>query len=418
VGGKFRNEHKFDNSFTPSFSVDPSATILPLSQFTSVLSNSNYYNGAYPLGPNPGYRDVLKAFNALMPGALSGPAVANGNNFDLIEKVSSGYIMDTIDFPKVRFNAGVRFEGTNLDTLSFDNQVNTLSDKANGSYLKILPSASARIALASNTDLRLIYGRGLSRPDPQDIAQAVSYSTGGGVNTASLGNPNLRAETADNFDVLLEHYLNPFGEIQVGYFYKRLSDPIVTTERVVDNFQPTPAAPVGTYRVTQPINAGSAWVTGFEAAYIQHLAFLPGKLRGLGFSANYGYTASQAKGIPGRTDNPRLVRSAPHTWNISPTYDRWRISARVGLSYNAANIFSYQGPGTGPDADTYLYAHLQFDAQGSLRLTHGFQFVVYGLNINNEVFGFYNGSTQYMIQREYYKPTIAAGLRWSPVREK
>src|SRR5262249_3417790 len=114
----------------------------------------------------------------------------------------------------------------------------------------------------------------------------------------------------------------------------------------------------------------------------------------------------------------RLVRSAPHTWNISPTYDRWRISARVGLSYNAANIFSYQGPGTGPDADTYLYAHLQFDAQGSLRLAHGFQFVVYGLNINNEVFGFYNGSTQYMIQREYYKPTIAAGLRWSPVREK
>src|SRR4029077_11406357 len=142
------------------------------------------------------------------------------------------------------------------------------------------------------------YGRGLSRPDPQDIAQAVSFTVGGAQNTASLGNPNLKAETADNFDVLLEHYLNPFGEIQVGYFYKRLSDPIVTTERVIDNFQPTPAAPLGTYRVDQPINAGSGWVTGFEAAYIQHLSFLPGPLKGVGFSANYGYTASQAKGIP------------------------------------------------------------------------------------------------------------------------
>src|SRR5438132_8316798 len=91
---------------------------------------------------------------------------------------------------------------------------------------------------------------------------------------------NLRAETADNFDVLIEHYLNPFGEIQVGYFYKRLTDPIVTTTTTVNNFQPTPAAPLGTYRVTQPINAGSAWVTGFEAAYIQHLSFLPGELRG------------------------------------------------------------------------------------------------------------------------------------------
>jgi TonB-dependent receptor len=416
VGGKFRNEHKFDNSFTPSFSVDSGSTILPLSQFTSVLSNSNYYGGAYPLGFNPGYRAVLKAFNALMPGALSGPAVANGNNFDLIEKVSAGYLMNTIDFSKVRFNVGVRFEGTNLDTLSFDNQLNTLSVKASGSYLKVLPSVSARIALANNTDLRLSYGRGLSRPDPQDIAQAVSYSVGGAVNTASLGNANLKAETADNFDVLLEHYLNPFGEIQVGYFYKRLTDPIVTIESVINNFQPTPAAPKGTYRVTQPINVGSAWVTGFEAAYIQHLSFLPGVLRGLGFSANYGYTASQAKGV--RPDNPRLLRSAPHTWNISPTYDRRRVSARVGLSYNAANIFAYQGAGAGSLADTYLYAHLQFDAQGSVRLTHGLQFVMYGLNLNNEVFGFYNGSPQYMIQREYYKPTIAAGFRWSPLHEK
>ena len=419
IGGKFRNEHKFDNSFTPSFRVPSGTTILPLNQFSSVFSNSNYYFGAYPLGPtNPGFRDVLKAFNTLMPSALSGPAVVNGNNFDLIEKVSAGYVMDTIDFNKVHFNVGIRFEGTNLDTLSFDNQLNTLSVKANGSYLKVLPSVSARIALATNTDLRLSYGRGLSRPNPQDIAQAVSFSTGGSINTASLGNANLKAEAADNFDVLLEHYLNPFGEIQVGYFYKRLTDPIVTTDTILNNFQPTPAAPQGTYRVTQPINAGSAWVTGFEAAYIQHLSFLPGPLRGVGFSANYGYTASQAKGIPGRPENPRLVRSAPHTWNISPTYDRWRISARVGLSYNAANIFSYQGAGTGPLADIYLYAHLQFDAQGSVRLAHGLEFVMYGLNINNEVFGFYNGSPQYMIQREYYRPTIAAGFRWSPLHEK
>ncbi|HKT46966.1 MAG TPA: TonB-dependent receptor [Candidatus Acidoferrales bacterium] len=434
-GAKFRNEHKFDNSFTPSFRVPSGMTILPLSQFKSVLSNSDYYGGTYQLGPNPGYRDVLAAFNAIMPGALSSPPVVNGNNFDLIERVSAGYLMDTIDFRKVRINAGVRFEGTSLDTLTFDSSANpapsTLTIKANGSYLKILPSASARIALAPNTDLRLIYGRGLSRPDPQDIAQAVSFSAGGGVNTASLGNPNLKAETADNFDVLVEHYLNPFGEIQVGYFYKRLTDPIVTTTRTVDNFQPTPAAPQGTYRVTQPINAGSAWVSGFEAAYIQHLSFMPGILRGLGFSANYGYTASQAKGIPGRLDNPRLLRSAPNTWNISPTYDRGRLSVRAGLSYNQANIFSYvftdgsdpnnptPTPGgiKGPDSDIYLYTHLQVDAQGSLRLAHGFSFVMYGLNLNNEVFGFYNGSPQYVLQREFYRPTVAAGFRWSPTRE-
>jgi hypothetical protein len=43
---------------------------------------------------------------------------------------------------------------------------------------------------------------------------------------------------------------------------------------------------------------------------------------------------------------------------------------------------------------------------------------MYGLNLTNEVFGFYQGSPQYQVQREFYQPTIAAGFRWSPVREK
>jgi TonB-dependent receptor len=274
----------------------------------------------------------------------------------------------------------------------------------------------------------LAYGRGLARPDPQDIAQEVAVNfvaLHDQRNSASLGNPNLRAETADNFDVLIEHYLNPFGQIQVGFFYKNLTDPIVS-ESFKKTFQPTPspATPFDTYTVTQSINAGSAWLTGFEAAYLQHFSFLPGKLGGLGVSANYGYTSSRTSGIPGRSDHPRLLRSAPNTWNLSPTYDRGRFSIRVGLSYNQANIFSYQfsdglpGGLKGPLSDTYLYTHLQFDAQGSVRLNHGLSFVMYGLNLNNEVFGFYNGSPQFMIQREYYAPTVAAGFRWSPLREK
>ena len=436
VGGKFRNEHKFDNSFTPDFSVPAGMTLLPLNTFPNAFSNSGYYDGAYPLGYNPGYRAVLAAFNTAMPGALSGPSVVSGNNFDLIEKVSAGYLMNTIDFNRVRLVAGVRFEGTNLDALSFDSVAGTLTSKLGGSYLKVLPSVSARIALTGDTDLRLVYGRGLSRPNPQDIAQAASFSTGGGINTASLGNPNLKAETADNFDVLLEHSLKPFGLISAGFFYKNLSDPIVTKTLQIANYQPpVSGAPPGLYNVTQPVNAGSAWVTGFEVAYLQHLTFLPGLLGGFGISANYGYTDSRATGLFNRADNPRLSRSAPHTWNISPTYDRGRFSFRAGLSYNAANIFEYRyqdgsdplagGPATitpggikGPDSDIYLDAHLQVDVQGSYRLVHGLQFVMYGLNLNNQVFGFYQGSPQYMIQREYYKPTVAAGFRWSPWHEK
>jgi hypothetical protein len=96
---------------------------------------------------------------------------------------------------------------------------------------------------------------------------------------------------------------------------------------------------------------------------------------------------------------------------------------RVGLSYNQANIFAYNySDGAplglrGPLGDLYLYTHLQVDAQGSFRLAKGFTAVVYGLNLTNEVFGFYQGSPIYPIQREYYKPTIGAGLRWSSTIE-
>jgi len=441
VGGRFRNAHKFDDSFTTN--VAPTVS-LPLSMFANTVTNSNYYGGGYPMGLFADYTKVLAYYNAhqsqftLNRGQL-GPGY-NSSNYDLIEKVSAAYVMNTLDITtRIRLVAGLRFEQTNLDTAApvCSSSSCTSLVTNNGSYLKILPSASLRFAIDSDTDIRVAYGRGLGRPNPTDIAQAVSYvftSPGSRNNTVSLGNPNLKAETADNVDVLIERTLKPFGQISAGVFYKNIVDPIVS-QSFFKTFQPALAAPNDIYDVTQTINAGSARVLGFEAAYIQHLTFLPGLLGGLGISANYGYTDSRASGLPGRSDNPRLLRSAPNTWNISPTYDRGRLSVRAGFSYNQANIFSYQyqdgtplkdgtiptptaGGLHGPNSDNYLYSHLEIDIQGSYRLYHGLSFVMYGLNLNNEVFGFYNGSTQYWNQREYYKPTIAAGFRWSPLREK
>jgi hypothetical protein len=117
-------------------------------------------------------------------------------------------------------------------------------------------------------------------------------------------------------------------------------------------------------------------------------------------------------------------------FNISPTFDRGRLSIRVGMTYNGASIYAYQyqdGTGgstptagglRGPNGDNYLYAHFQLDAQGSFRLKYGFTVIAYGQNLTNEVFGFYNGQQQYLVQREYYGPTIAMGMRWSPTHEK
>jgi outer membrane receptor for ferrienterochelin and colicin len=76
--------------------------------------------------------------------------------------------------------------------------------------------------------------------------------------TVSLGNPDLKPEHANNFDLLLEQYLAPLGLIQAGYFYKALGDPIIATQT-----RPT-SGPYAGYLVSQPGNAGSARLQGFE----------------------------------------------------------------------------------------------------------------------------------------------------------
>jgi TonB-dependent receptor len=448
IGGKFRNAHKFDDSYTPVYDPNGSLSMVP---FLGSFKNTNYYSGNYPLGPTTDWAKVINYLNAnpsaftLQPGTVG----ANPGNFDLVEKVSAGYVMNTIDFNKFRFVAGLRIEGTNLFTDTYEcdiaclntpTQQGSVSLKMNGSYVNFLPSASVRYELGHDSDIRVVYSRALSRPDPQDIAQAFSVTLNQNPNLLSLGNANLKAEKANNYDVLWEHYLKPYGIVSGGFFYKQLYLPIVSQETYKTNYNPDPSNPLyptGNWLISQAVNAGSGWLGGFELAYLQRYTSLPGALGGLGLSANYTWTNSAACGLPGRSDCPRLLRQAPNLFNISPTFDHGRLSIRVGLTYNQASIYQYQyqdGTGAscvcnggagptpgglyGPLGDNYLYSHFQLDAQGSYRLKYGLTVMAYGLNLTNEVFGFYNGQQQYMVQREYYGPTFAFGMRWSPTHEK
>ena len=431
IGGRFRNVHKFNDGYVETYTPNSGVTI-PMTDFPNRLINHSYYNGGnYNLGYNPSLEDALAFYNA-NKGMFNFSTTQgqDGQEFDVIEKVSAGYLMNTIDLSsRWRFIAGLRIEGTsdNVSNFSISQDTNTVTPaKFNGSYITYLPSASLKYAITPNDNLRFFYARGLSRPDYDEIAEAVSWTVkGNGSNPfqASLGNPNLRAETGDGVDVLYDHYFSTLGDFSAGYFYKFLHNPIVNQQSTVNPFTP-PGGPTGDYLVSQWVNAGSGWISGVEVAYLQHFSSLPGAWAGLGLSANYGYTASQASGIPGRSDHPTLPRTSPNAFNISPTYDRGRFSLRFGVSYNQASIDAYQfsdgAPGgiKGPLSDVYFYTHVQVDAQGSVRLNHGLSVLVQALDLNNEVFGFYQGSPQYMIQREYYQPTYSAGLRWEPSREK
>lgn len=424
-GGKIRSANKKQNVNQLTYDAT-GATAVTLSQVLGNTTDPNYYFNQYTLGPLSDYSKIQAAFNS-NPSAFALNVNAtrqrsDPNNYNTTERVYAAYAMNTISFGKARLQTGVRVETTQSKftgyQVTFDangNYSSTTPVPGRNTYTNVLPSVQFQYAITPNTNFRAAYGIGIARPNFSDLPPFIVENDRR--QSVSVGNPALKPTTANNFDVLIERYLKPYGIIQFGAFYKDLRNPIFRTQTQITGGQ------YAGFTQTQPTNGAKAHIAGIEASYQQQLLFLPGLLSGLGFSANYSYTTSKAI-VPERTDNPALIRQAPSNYNFDVTYDKSRFSARMGLTHNDAYIYSYNytdgadGGLRGPNGDLYLYPHTQLDAQISYRLKRGFKIIAYGLNLNNEVFGFYQGSPQYPIQREFYNRTFSIGFRWTSAAEK
>ncbi|HWW19100.1 MAG TPA: TonB-dependent receptor [Candidatus Saccharimonadales bacterium] len=444
IGLKIRNSHSTQSENDQLFNAGNNP--FTLSSVVGTYTNPTYYDkffqiGSAAYGPTSSYDRIIQSFLANQ----SNFSLDQANSFlrtqraffDANERVYAGYAQNVISLGKFRLQTGVRFEGTSTDFLTHQLDGTVLDANGNPTirpvtqntgYVNILPSVQLQYLLTPNTNLRGNFSQGISRPNIGDLVPTslVDPNASGGP-SVTVGNADLKPTKSNNYDILIEHYFQPLGILQGGYFYKQLSDPIYPTRSLIPAGQPNAG-----FFLFEPINGPSAHIQGIELAWEQRFSFLPGLLNGFGVAANYSYTQSRVV-FPstfdgGRIDNAPLQRQAPNTWNFNLTYDKSRFSMRFAISHNDANIAAYQfshDPANpqndrdpilglkGPTGDQYFYAHTQFDIQGSFRVHKGWQFVASGLNLSNEVFGFYNGSTIYPVQREYYKPTVSFGFRWT-----
>ncbi len=446
-GGQIRNEHKGQDAYSPVYDNYADGANAPLmSQFLSTFTNSRFYGGSYRLGPVTSFSNITGWLNA-NPGILllDEPAThlgSDASNYNLQERVSAGYIMNTVDLTsRLHLQTGLRIEATNTSDTGYlvvddtnGNYVSTTPQYGSGSYLNPLPSAQLRYTFNGNADIRVVYGRGISRPDPYQLVPYITEDQLTTPYTVNIGNPALVAEHANDYDVLYEKYLPSVGMIEAGYFFKQITRPIYGQQSIIPATGSPLSQAYATDLVLQEVNGDHAHVQGFEFAYQQHMTYLPGVLRDARMDANVTYTESRNYNLLNRTDDPALVGQAPLSWNIGPSYATKRAVVSMGISHNGANIYAYQfqstGPGaqppggtaaiyetTGPFGDNYFYSHTQADAKATYYLGKGFTAEAIGENMNNAVFGFYNGSPQYMVQREYYKPTYSGGLRWTQRHE-
>jgi TonB-dependent receptor len=462
-GGQFRNEHKGQDAYSPTYDNNDNPGILPYeSQFLSNYVNPHYYGGSYYLPPVTNF-SLMTAYLAANPTILPLDVAAtaqasDASNYNLQERVGAFYVMNTLALSgRLHLQTGLRVETTNtsdtgyLVTTNADGSYGgTTPQTGSGSYINPLPSVQLRYNIDSSSDIRAVYGRGISRPDPYQLVPYVVFTQGGGPsgnNLVQIGNPALVAEHANDYDILYERYLPSVGMIEGGYFYKQITRPLYLEQSII----PETGSPLSQLyagaTVQQEVDGDHAYVQGIELAYQQHLTALPGVMRNARINANFTYTNSKNYNLIGRTDTPQLVGQAPYSWNIGPSYATKRALVSVGISHNGANIYAYQyqnaganylanvaagnlpcfpnGPSdesfnttTSPCGDNYFYSHTQVDAQASYYLFKGFTLIASGENMNNEVFGFFNGSPKYMTQREYYKPTYSFGLKWDLFKSK
>jgi TonB-dependent receptor len=319
------------------------------------------------------------------------------NGLDATENTFAAYGMAEFDLgANLVILGGVRAEYTQntykSHELIYDEEGNpsALSPISGGTnYIEWLPQVHLKYKVGEHSNFRVALTRSFSRPDFFQVNPNVIISHEG--QSITKGNPDLRATTSWNFDLLFEHYLSSVGIFSAGAFYKQITDNIYTAvgQEIIDGVP---------YEVTQPINADKGWLRGLEVAYQARFSSLPKPLDGLGLYLNYTYADSKSS-YPGHPDSP-LPGQAQDVGNLALTYEKGGFSGRVSVNDNGKAIF-FVGTEGAPDQWVDNHVQLDFSAQQQLGKTVALFLEVN--NLTNEPYRIYEGTTDRPIQEEYYR---------------
>ena len=154
------------------------ATAAPLmTQLLDSFNNTDYFNGTYFGGQYGQVSNFTSAENYTLNnlGNLDDSYKTAGdtypNLFHYVERITAGYLMNTIDFGKLHVQTGLRIEGTQMMTfgynLTFLGKSSTTMPVCSGttttncysftgvnnnpSYVDLLPSVQARYSLTPNS---------------------------------------------------------------------------------------------------------------------------------------------------------------------------------------------------------------------------------------------------------------------------
>lgn len=414
IGMKVRRKEK-------SFSIQQDyysaiADIPTLDAFDEDPVKSSFLDGRYDLGRPLSVGSFIRYFNANPSEFQAEPedkAIDEAlEAYDADENVFAAYLMVRQQFKKATWVAGIRYERTHVSYQSKDVIIDGAGDlqdivpvSGESNYAFILPQASLRYQLGTNTNLRASAAFSYARPNFSEIIPAQEINQEDGIATA--GNAALKPVSAFNADLLFEHYFGNVGILSGGVFYKRLNNFIY--RRVLFNSPyPLTGTPfISSIDVIQAQNGNKANLTGFELAFQNNLQFISAAFKHFNLYINYTYTHSKASlqsrtasaSDPGAIEKLRLPGQANNVGNISLAFEKKKFTARASLNFNGEYLSEVGGV---KEEDIYVKDRLQADVSASYALNVRWRLFAEALNITNQPFERYMGDKNQFIQREYY----------------
>jgi TonB-dependent receptor len=331
------------------------------------------------------------------------------NNYTASENITSGYLMADYKLSdKFLAIVGFRIENTGINYSGFeydeDNEEAKPTTETSQNYTNLLPGAHLKYNFSENSILRFAWTNTIARPAYFDLVPFVAFSPDN--MSVVRGNPNLKATTAMNFDLMFENYFKSIGLVSAGTFYKDLSNFIYNRTDLNVN-DPKYGQLVS---LSQPQNGGTADVYGFEFAIQRQLDFLPGALKGLGIYFNYTRTESSTTGIQEReNDNLRLTGTAKNMLNASLSYENKKLVVRTSLNYASDYIDEIGGSSFN---DLFYDKQTFVDVNASYAITPKWRLYFEANNLTNQPLRYYQGISERTFQEEFYNVRINAGLKF------
>ncbi len=268
------------------------------------------------------------------------------------ENVSAGYVQGQARAGKLRLLGGVRLERTDVESFGYlpSRPLTTTAQRnadpigaarrdydnprsLEGGFTDWFPGAHLVYRMHHRLQARLSWSQSIGRPQMTNYLPLETVNDT--AQTVTINNSSLKPQYSNNWDVALEYYFEPVGQLAVGYFRKDITDYIFTDRGG------TVGAGAGNgfnglyegYTLVMNRNGGSAIIDGLELNYQQQFSFLPGALKGLGAFANY--TRLWTEGDYGET-GPRSTSAVadfvPETLNTGLFWKHRGVGARVFVS--------------------------------------------------------------------------------------